>query len=81
MNVREGLRKVARGRHHRSVGHAARGHAPAGASQHGAVLVGEGGTIHGILSERHLLRAGAEDPAMLLRERVSDRMTRGVIEG
>lgn len=45
----------------------------------GAVLVVARGTIQGILTERDLLRAGAEDPARLLSARVEDLMTREVI--
>jgi CBS domain-containing protein len=37
------------------------------------------GEIRGILTERDLLRAGAEDPQQLVRARVEDRMTRTVI--
>ncbi len=45
----------------------------------GAVVVVQGGTIRGILTERDLLRAGAEDPQRLSQGRVEDLMTREVI--
>jgi CBS domain-containing protein len=45
----------------------------------GAVVVVVGGTIRGILTERDLLRAGAEDPQRLLLGRVEDLMTQEVI--
>lgn len=45
----------------------------------GAVVVVTGHTIRGILTERDLLRAGAEDPQQLLHGKVEDLMTREVI--
>jgi CBS domain-containing protein len=45
----------------------------------GAVVVIEGGSIVGILSERDILRAGAADPASIVRGHVRDFMTRAVI--
>lgn len=45
----------------------------------GAVVVVQGATIRGILTERDLLRAGAEDPQRLSQGRVEDLMTREVI--
>ena len=45
----------------------------------GAVVVVTGGTILGILTERDLLRAGADDPRRLMQEKVEDLMTRAVI--
>ena len=45
----------------------------------GAVVVVAGQTIRGILTERDLLRAGAEDPESLLHGRVEDLMTAEVI--
>jgi CBS domain-containing protein len=45
----------------------------------GAVVVVVGDSIGGILTERDLLRAGAEDPRWLLQGKVEDLMTREVI--
>jgi CBS domain-containing protein len=45
----------------------------------GAVVVVTGNTIRGILTERDLLMAGAEDPQRLLRGKVEDLMTREVV--
>jgi CBS domain-containing protein len=45
----------------------------------GAVVVVTDDTIRGILSERDLLRAGADDPQRLLRDKVEEVMTRDVI--
>lgn len=44
----------------------------------GALVVFDG-TLRGIVSERDLLRAGAEDPQGLARARVNDLMTRDVV--
>jgi CBS domain-containing protein len=45
----------------------------------GALLVVSDGAIQGILTERDLLRRGAEDPQRLLRDKVEELMTREVI--
>jgi CBS domain-containing protein len=45
----------------------------------GALVVVSEGAIRGILTERDLLRAGAEDPARLSHTRVEELMTREVI--
>ena len=45
----------------------------------GAVVVVADGTIRGILTERDVLRAGAEDPQQLLQGKVEGLMTRDVI--
>jgi CBS domain-containing protein len=45
----------------------------------GAVVVVTGSTIRGILTERDLLRAGAEDPRRLSEGKVEELMTRDVI--
>jgi CBS domain-containing protein len=45
----------------------------------GALLVVSDGAIQGILTERDLLRTGAEDPQRLLQGKVEELMTRDVI--
>jgi len=45
----------------------------------GAVVVVEGGEIHGILSERDGLRLAAQDPGLIAQRRVADIMTTSLI--
>ena len=47
----------------------------------GAVMVVEGEDVQGILSERDVLRLGAQDPASLASTRVRDAMTRDLVVG
>lgn len=45
----------------------------------GAVVVVQGDEVRGILTERDVLRVGADDPQRLLDEKVADQMTQDVI--
>ncbi len=47
----------------------------------GAVVVSDGDEVLGILSERDVLRLGAEDPGALARRSVAETMTRDLVVG